>query len=91
VRETLAARFLLIPEGVLAPLESEVDMPAYERDGHAGLSRLLLFPVRSPARRPPYLPGAELAKRLPEHFAPIGRYPNYVVLRKKEPAASEPR
>lgn len=84
IEESLAARFLLIPVGVLAPLQGKIDLAAYERSVQEFMSRLLLFPVRSPVRRAPYLPNTVIAKRLLEHFEPIGQYRDYVVLKKKE-------
>lgn len=83
VRESLAARFLLIPAGVLGPLQGEIDLNAYEQGIHGFLSHLLLFPVRSPVRRAPYLPDTVIAKRLLEYFEPIGQYQNYVILKRK--------
>jgi len=83
VRESLAARFLLIPAGVLAPLQGDIDLKAYERGIHDFLSHLLLFPVRSPVRRAPYLPDTVIAERLLEFFEPVGQYQNYVVLKRK--------
>jgi hypothetical protein len=83
VRECLAARFLLIPVGVLSPLQGEIDLKAYERGTHSFLSNLLLFPVRSPIRRAPYLPDTEIVERLFEYFEPIGQYQNYVILKRK--------
>jgi hypothetical protein len=83
VRESLAARFLLIPSHVLAPLQGEIDLKAYERGIQNFLSHLLLFPVRSPIRRAPYLPDTVIAKRLLEYFEPIGRYQNYAILKRK--------
>jgi len=83
VRESLAARFLLVPAGVLAPLQGGVDLKAYERGIQSFLSTLLLFPVRSAVRRAPYLPDTIIAKRLLEYFEPIGQYQNYVVFKRK--------
>jgi len=83
VRESLAARFLLIPAGVLAPLQGDIDLKAYESGVHGFLSQLLLFPVRSRVRRAPYLPDTVIAKRLLEYFEPIGQFQNYVILERK--------
>lgn len=83
VRESLAARFLLIPAHVLAPLQGDIDLNAYERGIQSFLSHLLLFPVRSSVRRAPYLPNSVIAKRLLEYFEPIGEYQNYVILKRK--------
>lgn len=84
IEESLAARFLLIPMHVLAPLQGEVDLAAYERGVQEFMSRLLLFPVRSSVLRAPYLPDTVIAKRLLEHFEPIGQYRDYAVLKRKE-------
>jgi len=83
VMESLAARFLLVPMSVLAPLQGDIDLAGYEKGIHNFLSHLLLFPVRSPVRRTPYLPDTVVAKRLLEHFEPIGQYQNYVILKRK--------
>jgi len=83
VKESLTARFLLIPAAVLAPLQGDIDLKAYESGVHGFLSQLLLFPVRSVVRRAPYLPDTLIAKRLLEYFEPIGQYQNYVVLKRK--------
>jgi len=96
VRESLAARFLLVPAGVLAPLQGDIDLAGYEKGIQTFLSHLLLFPVRSPVRRTPYLPDTVVAKRLLEYFEPIGQYQNYVVLKRKpgvtpETAAEPPQ
>jgi hypothetical protein len=83
VRESLAARFLLVPTGVLAPLQGDIDLAGYEKGIQNFLSHLLLFPVRSPVRRAPYLPDTVVAKRLLDYFEPIGEYQNYVILKRK--------
>ncbi|MCX7412437.1 MAG: hypothetical protein NTW36_03215 [Planctomycetia bacterium] len=84
VQECLAARFLLIPGGVLAPLQGDIDLDAYERGVQEFLSGLLLYPVSSLVQHAPYLPDTVIAKRLLDYFEPIGEYRGYVVLKKKE-------
>jgi hypothetical protein len=84
VQECLAAKVLLIPGGVLAPLQGEIDLAAYQRGIQEFLSSLLLYPVSSPVQRAPYFPDTVIAKRLLASFEPIGEYRGYVVLKKKE-------
>ncbi len=83
VREARGARFLIVPEFVLSPLQGPIDLVAYGKSLDRFLSGLLFFPVRSRVKNPPYLPDSEIAKRVLEDFKPIHKYQGYVVLEKK--------
>lgn len=86
IRDSLAAEFLLLPANIVGLARGDIDMAAYERGLHANLSRLLLFPVRSPVRRQPYFPDAVITRRLLKYFEPIAEYQGYVILKKKPSA-----
>jgi hypothetical protein len=77
------ARFLITPESDLAPLAGAIDLSAYQRGANGFLSRLLLFPVNSEVRNPPYLPDAEFAKSALRDYSPVARFQNYIILEKK--------
>lgn len=86
IRDSLAAKFLLIPVGIFSLTQGDINIADYERGLQANLSRLLLFPVRSRIRNKPYIPDAVIAKRLLEYFEPVAQFENYVVLKKKSNA-----
>ena len=83
VEDASHARFLVMPESDLAPLSGVMDLSAYQRGVNGFLSRLILFPVNSEVRTPPYLPDTEFAKSALRDYSPVARFQNYIILEKK--------
>lgn len=84
------ARYLLIPEAVLAPLAGPVDLQSYARHIDRFFSGMLVFPVRCSPKHEPFQPETEIAKRLLEEYQPIGRfqlfmYMPFIVCERKTP------
>lgn len=86
VRESRAARFLMIPEFVLAPLEGPIDLVAYGKGLDRFLSGLMFFPVQTTVKRQPFFPDSDIAKALLEDFAMVLKYQGYLVVEKKASA-----
>lgn len=86
VEESKAAKFLMIPEFVMAPLSGPIDLVAYGRGLDRFLSGLLFFPVRTTVKHPPFFPDSEIAKRLLEDYKIVFKYQGYAVAEKKRSA-----
>jgi len=88
VRESKAARFLMIPEFVLGPVEGPIDLVAYGKGLDRFLSGLMFFPVRTTVKRQPFFPDSVIAKTLLEDFKMVLKYQGYLVLEKKASAVT---
>jgi hypothetical protein len=86
VRESKEAKFLMIPEFVLAPLSGPIDLEAYGKGLDRFLSGLLFFPVRTTVKHPPFFPDSEIAKQLLEDYRTVFKYQGYVVAERKPTA-----
>lgn len=86
VRESKEAKFLMIPEFVLAPLAGPIDLEAYGKGLDRFLSGLLFFPVRTTVKHPPFFPDSEIAKQLLEDYRTVFKYQGYVVAERKPTA-----
>jgi hypothetical protein len=83
VLDTSKAKFLLVPESILALSANSIDLSAYEKSRDAFLSKLFLFPVNSLVRHTPYFPDVEYLKTMLRSYVPIARYQNLIILEKK--------
>lgn len=86
IRDSKAARFIMIPEFVMAPLSGPIDLVAYGKGLDRFLSGLLFFPVTTTVKHPPFFPDSEIAKRLLEDYKPVFKYQGYVVAERKPTA-----
>lgn len=83
VRDSSAARFLIMPEDSFAPLTGPIDLIAYQNAANTFLSKLLLFPTHTLVKNAPYFHDAEFAKLIFNSYYPIARYQNLIILEKK--------
>jgi hypothetical protein len=88
IADSKAARFLMLPEFVVAPLENTIDLDAYSKGLDRFLSGLMFFPVHSRVQHPPFFPDTEIARELLKDYAMVFKYQGYVVVEKKPSAAT---
>jgi hypothetical protein len=79
--ESLRFDMILIPVSVIEQANGELDASGYRKGVCEFLSKLLLFPVDSNIKNPPYIPEVDLARCLLKKCEPVGKIPGYIFLR----------